>query len=247
MAERREPGTERRWRVALYVIAALVGLRWFLVGAAQLPTSDFGEWAAAMLLFVIFILWARSQLPSGDHPLIRRDAGLLMVIFAPVATLYYLFATRRSRPAGVSISVMASLVVPVLAYASGSILAGFVPIAPRYVQLTAGGEWVAVDSATGSEIARRDLATLAAFVLGERAVGNALPTDAAELYDRWLTANPRNGRDPYDPFTGFGYLYEVRDTGFVLWSVGPDKVLGNPDDVWYVWPEPNDTSSAAGR
>jgi hypothetical protein len=247
MTKTREQVRERRWRVALYIVAALIGLRWLLIGAAQLPTSDFGEWAAAMLLFIVFILWARCQLPVGDHPLIRRDAGLLMVILAPIATLYYLFVTRRSRPRGISISVAASLVLPALAYAGGSILAATVPIPPRYVQLTVGGEWVVVDSASGTDIARRDLSTLADFVLRERAAGRAIPTDVLELYDRWLSTNPKTGRDPYDPFTGVGYYYEVRDSGFVLWSVGPDRVLGNDDDVWYAWPDPQDTSRATTR
>lgn len=239
--------SERRWRLVLYVVAALVALRWLLIGAAQLPTSDFGEWAAAMVLFICFIVWARAQLPSGDHPLIRRDAGLLMVILAPIATLYYLYATRRSRPRAVSVSVAAALVMPAVAYAMGGVLAAAVPLGPRYVRLAPRGDWIAVDSATGSDIARRDLTTLAEFVVGERAAGRAMPADAPELYARWWSANPDSWRAPYDPFTGFGYLYEVRDSGFVLWSVGPDKTLGNDDDVWYLWPPPENAPIVPDR
>jgi hypothetical protein len=139
------------------------------------------------------------------------------------------------------------LVAPALTLLAGMVVASAVPIPPRYVQLAPGAEWIRVNAATGTEIARRDLGSLADFILGERRAGRPLPSDAFDLYARWLDSENGGWRDPYDPFTGLGYLYDVRDTGFVLWSSGPDKQLGNSDDVWYDWPARTDTMMVAGR
>jgi hypothetical protein len=52
---------------------------------------------------------------------------------------------------------------------------------------------------------------------------------------------------PVRLFYRHGYLYELRDTGFVLWSSGPDKQLGNADDIWYDWPARTDTIRVVER
>ena len=88
--------SEPAFRYSFYVLAALFTLRSFLAGASQLPDSGGAALATGAVLFLSFVFWARSQLPRGDHPLIRREAGLWLVVLAPITVLYYLIASRHS-------------------------------------------------------------------------------------------------------------------------------------------------------
>ena len=237
--------SEELARLFLYAACGVLSVYGLLVGASMLPGSDTVALASGLLIFLVFLLWARSQLPIANHPLIQHAGVLALLLLAPLAIPYYLFATRRDRPTPRSVAILLAILAPFLFAIGGAYLAWAVPLPPRYLQLQDGGPWIRVTPATGAHIARQDFAVLTEFVTLERSEGRGMPTDVQDLYHRWYAARPDAYRPPLDPFTGLSYYYERRDTGFVLWSAGPDRKVGTVDDTWFQWP-PSPPDSGPG-
>jgi len=100
------------------------------------------------------------------------------------------------------------------------------PPAPPVEPLPAGTD-------VGQELARIqvdvDLTALSGVVEMERGRGS-MPADAAALYAVVAQRNPGEP-ERHDPFSGQRYVYEQRDGGYVLKSVGPDRQAGTADDI----------------
>ena len=58
----------------------------------------------------------------------------------------------------------------------------------------------------------------------------ALPEDADVVYDLWPTWYP-DRPEPLDPFDGYRYGYGLTESGFLIWSSGPDQRGGTEDDL----------------
>lgn len=207
-----------------------------LVGAEQLPERPvlgaFVSWlVAGGVLFV-----ARTESLRADSSAPGRVSGVLFVLFGPFYVASYLFSTRRQRHWGLS-GILASVAFsPFVGYVLGVGATLAWPIPPRYVDFgdARGPQRVTAQVATAT--ARADFARIARFLADEAAAQRPLPHDGEELYVRWGKARPEE-RIPLDLFTGVAYYYESRDTGYGLWSAGPDRTFDTADDLWFLWPE----------
>jgi hypothetical protein len=204
-----------------------------LVGAAQLPEHIGLTFAATWLLPAGVLLWDRSARLKSAVYTPASGIGYLLFLFGPLLALWYLLRTRRDRHWGLTVILAGLAFAPMLGYVSGQLAATLVPIPPRYVELE--GRYRRVTRDLASEVAQADFRRLAQFLTEERGANRPLPADADELYARWIERHPYD-HPPYDLFTGGGYYYGPRDTGYGLWSAGPDRQLGTEDDPWFVWP-----------
>lgn len=210
------------------------------MAAEQLPASAvtlIGGWLVPGMI----VLWARQQGASTGRGRLGTAADVLFALFGPLWVVYYLIRTRANRERKLSALLGAVAFAPIGGYVVGFTAFAWFPIPPRYLDLGDGRGQQRITAEVGSHAADRDFGRLAAFVAAERAAGRGLPTDVDDLYARWS----RRSRDlpPFDPFTGGGYYYEVRDSGYGLWSAGPDHRFDTDDDPWFVWP-PVDTDLA---
>lgn len=84
-----------------------------------------------------------------------------------------------------------------------------------------------------------DFDLLTGFIHSLRLERGGADFSIEEINETWLERYPGSEK-PFDPFDGLDYGYYETDTGFVLWSVGPDREINTADDItrpedW--WPE----------
>jgi hypothetical protein len=203
-----------------------------LVGAAQLPEHTGLTIVAAWVLPAVVLMWIRTETGNLTAPGIGD--GMLLLLFGPFLSLYHLIRSRRRRHWGLSVMMGVLLFSVPIGYLGGQTIISLKPIPPRYVEWN--GDVKRVTPRFASEAARTDFEWIAAFLADEESAGRQLPTDADDLYARWMERRPQD-RLPFDLFTGLGYYYERRDAGYGLWSAGPDRTLDTDDDLWFVWPD----------
>ena len=207
-----------------------------LVGAGQLSERPALGALVGWLLAGTVLLVARAESVRADSSAPGRVSGLLFILFGPLYVAYYLFSTRQQRHWGVSVILTAVAFGSFVGYVVGAGVVAAFPIPPRYVDLgdTKGSQRVTPQLAAGT--AQADFNRIARFLAAEVAAHRPLPQDVDEFYERLGKAQPEE-RLPIDLFTGFGYHYEPRDTGYGLWSAGPDRTFGTADDLWFLWPD----------
>ncbi len=132
-------------------------------------------------------------------------------------------------------AILASLTVTGLAGGIVALIAVFVlaliPALEEMAQVaTEGSEPAAIDTAAAMDRARSDMASLSAVIEAHRQATGELPADFDELYDLWVEAHP-GAPEPYDPFDGYPYGYEIDENGYWLFSSGPDGMPGTEDDL----------------
>jgi hypothetical protein len=187
------------------------------------------------LAFGMVVVWARQHGASAGRGSLGPAAAVLYVFYGPFWVAYYLLRTRADREPKLTTLLSAVAFAPIGGWLVALPALTFLPIYPRYLDFGDGRGQQRVTAELGSQVAHRDFGRLVAFLGDERIAGRGLPADADDLYARWSKYRFRD-LPPFDPFTGAGYYYEVRDNGYGLWSAGPDHRFQTDDDLWFVWP-----------
>lgn len=157
---------------------------------------------------------------STHPPLSRRLAMLEPGLAEP----------RVSRPTGIVRALVILFSITVVFAGISWLVVTKVPAFLEQASAVPGdvGYEAPVDAA---ELVEAGFAEMAAFVDAEQAAGRPIPEDAGELYARWAAAHPGETA-PVDPYDGWDFGYDVQEDRYVLWSSGPDRSAGTPDDLY---------------
>jgi Zn-dependent protease with chaperone function len=97
---------------------------------------------------------------------------------------------------------------------------------------TFGGPGTAFEPATtAAGDLREAFAAISSFINEEVAMGRPLPSNWADLNDRWTAGKGLDVPMPLDPYDGAPLGYDLTATGYRLWSSGPDSQAGTEDDI----------------
>jgi len=217
-----------------FSLAALLLVHGFLVGARLIAQRPWIEFVYPWAMPVALLIWAQSERSRIGRSIAGLHGGIWFVVFGPLLVPYYLLRTWRHRrwylAAGVTVALFSPFIGSAVGFVSGS---SWIP--PRYYQLEANGPFLRLTSELAEQLVARDFALIETFLEQEQMAHRSLPEDGETLYDRWY----RRGKPALelrDPYTGWGYYYERRGNGYVVWSAGPDGEIGTEDDHWFQWP-----------
>ena len=219
----------------LVPVGALAIVYFAFVGAEQLPERAALSTLVGWLVAGAVLLLARAESLQTGRSVPGGGSGVLFLLFGPLFVAYYLFRTRRERHWGVSSILAAVALSPVFGYAIGAGALWAFPIPPRFVDLDDGQGPQRVTPQLAAQTVQADFERIARFLAGELAANRPLPRDVEELYERFHSSHASE-RILIDLFTGSGYYYEPRDTGYGLWSTGPDRAFDTADDLRLLWP-----------
>ncbi len=130
------------------------------------------------------------------------------------------------------IAILGAMLLP--AAAGGLTAATFLPrmVARRAETASHEDKYEPPPTDLATHQAQADFIRLSAFLQSELEAGRSLPADGTALYKRWNQVR-RYEWEPFDPFDGERYGYQLQGPAFVFWSSGPDQESDTLDDIMF--------------